>query len=369
MKMNNRALGILLLIQIALAAALLTNRDRLSGYAESQKLLAFDSAKVDGLVLESGEADDAPIELRRGESVWTTAAGFPADTDRIDRLLADLESLERRIAVATTEASAKRLKVARSSFERHLRLTGDGDTLAELYVGSGAGAGRAHVRVASQDAIYAVALGTYQLPLSIADWQDKTILQFEPAEVARVELDGLSVRAKHPEASESGDEADDADGASEADDAEDAGQTVWLAENLAGEERFDAAVFKQQLDQLARLRFQQALSAEEAPAGEPANRVTVHLLDGRSHDYTIYPPVEASAHGEAADAASGGHRLIVSDHEAVFRLTQSVGDSLTEKWTRENFVTRPEPAEDEATVEAPEADEAASRDSTPKEEE
>lgn len=357
-----------MLMQIALAVALLTNRDRLSDYAESQNLLAFDSAKVDGIVLESGEADDGPVELRRGESGWTTAAGFPADTDRIDRLLADLESLERRIAVATTEASAKRLKVAKSSFERHLRLTGDGETLAEFYVGSGAGAGRAHVRVAGQDAIYAVALGIYQLPVSIADWQDKTVLQFESGEVARVALAGLSVRAKHPEASESGDKADDAAGASEADDAEDAGQIVWLAEDLADEERFDAAAFKRQLDRLARLRFQQATPAEEAPAGEPANRVTVHFLDGRSRDYTIHPPVEASADGEADDTGSREHRLIASDHEAVFLLSQSVGDSLTEKWTRENFVTRPEPADDEAADDAPEADEPAPQDSTPKEE-
>lgn len=348
--MNNRILGIVLLLQIALAVLLLTGRDPLSGYAEGQSLVSFDPAQVDGLRIESGGAEGESLDLRCVDSVWTTAGGFPADADRIDRLLADLQKLEGRIAVATTEASAKRLKVAQSSFERRLSLTQDGATVVELYVGSGAGAGRAHVRVAGQDAIYAVELGSYQLPVEIADWQDKTALQFELSEVDRVVFDGLTVRAEYPRKEGSIDETD-----GEAQDADTEAsvrseEPVWVAEGLGETESFDTAEFKQQLGRLARLVFRQAHDKDSAPAGEPINRFTIHFTDGRARDYAIYSPEEtaedANSENASAQADASAYRLKVSDYRAVFELSNAVGSPLAAAWTRENLVAQPDTAKD-----------------------
>ena len=50
------------------------------------------------------------------------------------------------------------------------------------------------MRLADQDKIYAVTIGSYDLPAEIADWQDKDLLQIEVSEIQSIDLEGLTIR-------------------------------------------------------------------------------------------------------------------------------------------------------------------------------
>ena len=157
MKKNYLLIG-LLALQALVAYFVISGGDELQGHAGIQKLLEFNSEQVDGIRIEDNDGNLA--ELKSEGATWLTAEDFPVNVDRIDRLLERLDGLEHGLAVASSPSSAKRFEVSGDRFQRHLKLLNDGKPVAEFYLGTGAGARRNHVRLADQDKIYAVTVGS-----------------------------------------------------------------------------------------------------------------------------------------------------------------------------------------------------------------
>ena len=241
---KNYLLSILLVLQVLVAYFVISVGDELQGHAGIQKLLEFNREQVDGIRIQDNDGNLA--ELKSEGDAWLTAEGFPVNVDRIDRLLERLNGLEHSLAVASSPSSAKRFEVSGDRFQRHLKLLNDGKPVAEFYLGTGAGARRNHVRLADQDKIYAVTIGSYDLPAEIADWQDKDLLQIEVSEIQSIVLEGLTIRRIE----QSEDDSQDTES--------DIGPTEWFADGLAEDETFKSDEFETQLRNLATLRFDRA---------------------------------------------------------------------------------------------------------------
>jgi hypothetical protein len=154
MNRQNQILTVVLVVQLALAAAIFWPRAVASG-AESGPLLAnFKAADVVGLSIS--DADGNQMELSKKGDGWVLpqAGDFPADGDKITPLLDKIEGIKTNRLVTRTEASQKRLKVADDDFNRLLELTLSDGSSHKLYLGSSAGASATHVRADSESEVF-----------------------------------------------------------------------------------------------------------------------------------------------------------------------------------------------------------------------
>ena len=331
MKKKITILGGLLVLQAFLILAISFRSEGLQSHQGMQALLDFNREQVDRILVADGEQRS---ELKRSGDSWTTAEGFPVEADRVDRLLDRLKELQHGLAVAQTEASLKRFKLSDDEFERRVELYADGKQVASLTLGSGAGARRSHVRAGDGKEIYAVALGSYDLPADIAQWQDKTLLQLEADQVEAVRIGDLTVR-KEVGAAEPAEATEGEEASSEAEP-----ETTWVAEGLSEEQSFDADKFESELKRLLTLRYTRAASDAGLPeAIEPVNTITLELADGETRSYEVY-------HEDVADE----HWLKVSDRKEYFEISSYLGGRFGEHLAADKLIeVNGSMAEDTAT--------------------
>ena len=320
MKKNYLLIG-LLALQALVAYFVISGSDELQGHAGIQKLLEFNSEQVDGIRIEDNDGNLA--ELKSEGDTWLTAEDFPVNVDRIDRLLERLDGLEHGLAVASSPSSAKRFEVSGDRFQRHLKLLNDGKPVAEFYLGTGAGARRNHVRLADQDKIYAVTIGSYDLPAEIADWQDKDLLQIEVSEIQSIDLEGLTIR--RAERSENEDERQDTE--------LDIDSTKWVADGLADDETFKVDEFETQLRNLATLRFDRAFMGSFEEQVIKAKIVVSYGDQDRTYEF-----VETNE--------GDNFWLKVTGFEELFEVSQYNGNRIIDNLTGEKLTEKPELDED-----------------------
>ena len=320
MKKNYLLIG-LLALQALVAYFVISGSDELQGHAGIQKLLEFNSEQVDGIRIEDNDGNLA--ELKSEGATWLTAEDFPVNVDRIDRLLERLDGLEHGLAVASSPSSAKRFEVSGDRFQRHLKLLNDGKPVAEFYLGTGAGARRNHVRLADQDKIYAVTIGSYDLPAEIADWQDKDLLQIEVSEIQSIDLEGLTIR--RAERSENEDESQDTE--------LDIDSTKWVADGLADYETFKVDEFETQLRNLATLRFDRAFMGSFEEQVIKAKIVVSYGDQDRTYEF--------------AESKEGDNFwLKVTGFEELFEVSQYNGNRIIDNLTGDKLTEKPELDED-----------------------
>ncbi len=242
---KNSLLAVLLLVQALIAFFVLTGDRELQDHAGIRKLLEFNPKQINGIRIEDNEGNVA--ELKRVGDTWLTAQDFPADVNRVDRLLSSLNEMEHGLAVANTVSAAERFEVSETNFQRHLKLSDNGKVITEFYLGSGAGARRSHVHLANQEAIYAVTIGSYDLPATINEWQDKDLLQIEMNQIETLKTGDLIIRKNKQVSSETVDE-------------ENVRMPEWILEGLSAGETFKVDDFEAQLRNLATLRYDRAFS-------------------------------------------------------------------------------------------------------------
>lgn len=341
-------LGGLLALQAVLIAFTSFQSKELLGHAGMQALLEFNRELVDRIVLSDG---DEKVELQRSDQGWTTADAFPVEVDRVDRLLERLKGLEHGLVVAQTQAALKRFKLTDDTCERQLQLYADGEEVAALTLGSGAGARRSHVRVGDSNEIYAVTLASYDLPVDIGQWQDKTLLQIEDREVSTVQIGDLTIRQEVAATSTEDEEAvgDATDADESAADAKE--EAVWVVDDLAEDQQFEAENFKRDFDRLLSLRYNRAYTGETladlAESSEPENHISVQFADGSTRDYDLYK------------AKNGGEWLVkVSDREELFELSSYLGSRLGEQLVVDKLIKTEAPEEAVEISEAAENSEA-----------
>ncbi len=316
-------LGGLLAIQALAAYLTLSGGNELQGPTGIQKLLEFNREQVDRIRVEDNDGNLA--ELKRKNDTWLTPEDFPVDTGRVDRLLDQLAQLKHGLAVARSPNAAKRFEVSEDHFQRHLKLLQDGQPVAEFYLGTGAGARRNHIRLADQERIYAARIGDYDLPVDIADWQDKDRLQIKMDEIQSVQLDHLTIRRAEPSKSEG-------------DNTEESKTPEWLAEGLFEGETFKAEEFDSRLRNLATLRYDRAFRGS-IEGQEIQTEINVSYGDS-SRTYKFVKSKEED-----------GFWLKVSGHDNLFEINQYTGDLIIKELTKDKLIEKRDSVEEEPTTE------------------
>jgi hypothetical protein len=230
-------LGGLLALQLVLAVAMNLSSDDYGAFKPQQKLLAFDRKAVDGLRIED-DKNSVVLSKRDGKWVLPQNADFPANTASVERLLDTLAGLDKGWPVATTSAAARRFKVADDKFERKLSLLSNGKPLAVLYVGTSPGYRKVNVRPANQDAVFTVALNTWEASTKVDNWLDKAILAIAPDDVTRLDMPGFVLQRDNDKLSVAG---------------------------LTGEQETNAKAAATLLDKLAGLQIQSLLGVKDKP--------------------------------------------------------------------------------------------------------
>ncbi|MFU8813918.1 MAG: DUF4340 domain-containing protein [Pseudomonadales bacterium] len=167
----------LLALQVVIIAVVLRTGGS-AGAADAGPLLVFPAERVDVIRIGTTEHQNgAEVRLSRADGGWQLAAGFPADTDKVNEVLAKLAGLRAGWPVASSAGAGERFQVAPGDHQRHVVLEAGGEIVGELYLGTSPGFQRVHARRADDASIFSVALSNYQLPVTADDWLDKTLLQ------------------------------------------------------------------------------------------------------------------------------------------------------------------------------------------------
>ncbi|MCC6201824.1 MAG: DUF4340 domain-containing protein [Gammaproteobacteria bacterium] len=258
-------LGVLLVVQLALAIVVYQTRPNYGAFEPRAKLLAFTASDIDGLQIDDGKGS---VQLRRKEGRWVLAepADAPADSGRITRLLEQLAKLDKGWPVATTAAAAPRFKVTDDAFERRLTLLTGTQQVARLYLGTSPGIRKVHARPAGDDAVYAVALETFEFGTGADDWIDRRIVALVADDLVRIALPGFML------------ERADQD---------------WRLSGLAAGERTDSEEAHVLASKIADLEVQSLLGSEEQPSyrqATPALELTVAKRDGTELTYRFSQP-------------------------------------------------------------------------------
>ncbi|MGJ8639272.1 MAG: DUF4340 domain-containing protein [Opitutaceae bacterium] len=324
---KNYLLGGLLAIQAVAGYVILTGGGDLQKHSGIQKLVEIDRDALDGIRIEDSEGNVA--ELKIVDDSWVTADDFPADSDRVDRLLDRLVELEHGLAIASSSSSAKRFEVSEDAFQRRVELLDGDKTLGSIYLGTGAGARRSHVRLADESSIYTATIGTFELPAEISEWQDKTVLNLDFDSVHSVEFEGLKLSRVQSEEDES-----------ESDEEANSDASEWAVESLADEEIFDYDGFESALRSLTSLRINE-VSSSSLEGLDLKGELTVGYAD-TSRIYKFYKSEENDA-----------YTLSVSDYEELFEIASFTGDRIVENLSKQELVSFPEPIEVEELAEEP----------------
>lgn len=305
---KNYLLGGLLAFQ-AIAGYLVFNEGgELSKHSSTQKLFDFETSAVNGIHIE--DAAGNKTELKRIDNSWRTMDDFPADSDRVDQLLSKLLGLEHGLAIAQSASAAERFEVSEDDFQRSVHLLNGQEILGSLYLGSGAGARRSHVRLTEDDSIYAVTIGTFELPAEISNWQDKNLLKINFDAVNMVQFDGLVFSR-----SENKDDNTDT--------------REWSVAGLDHNEDFDKEAFESALKNLTSLRYNEAFtgSTENLSLG---GEFTIEYADTK-RSYQFYT-------SEGDDSSV----LKVSDYGELFEITSFNAKRILENLNKEKLVSSTE---------------------------
>ncbi len=287
MKTGIILLAALAAVQVVLAVVTHSGDTEVASESVNGVLLEFDKTQVNQLSIQGV---DATVELSKVEGKWQTADGFPANQSKVTGLLDKLGDLKHGLPVGVSENALDRFKVAIDDYESRVQLKQGDDVLADLYLGSGAGARQSHVRRQADSVVYTTSIGVYDAPTAIGEWQDKTVLQLDEKTVKSAELAELKLER----ISKSKDSA-----------------PVWQAAKLPEGKLLNQAGVNEGLQPLWNLRFDEVLGKEAKPdygLDEPA--LTLKLThEGGEREYQFGKMTEGD-----------DYVLKVSDRDEYFRM-------------------------------------------------
>jgi hypothetical protein len=143
------------------------------------------------ILITSTENDS--VSLSRTEENWRLeeAQGYPADAEKVKRLLESLEELSVRRPVVSSARYHEALKVTEEDHERRLRIwaEGDEDPAVDLLLGSSPNYRLSHVRLVGDDRVYeARGLSKYELRADADSWIERRLMEIPYADVMSVRL-------------------------------------------------------------------------------------------------------------------------------------------------------------------------------------
>lgn len=193
----SRAVSLLLLlslVQCVIVVALYWPKSPESGQppdSVTQLLAPSVADQVDEVVI--GDEQDNEVRLvKRGERWLLPDLGnLPADSAKVEKLVATLADEQTGWPVASTVAARQRFQVANYHYQRRLTLLGGGEELGTLYLGTSPGFRKVHARRGDQDAIFSIGLSVFDMPGDNEQWLDRRLLQIRTP--TRIVADGYSL--------------------------------------------------------------------------------------------------------------------------------------------------------------------------------
>ena len=161
--------GVQLLIVAGLLLASTTGSSR-----EADLFLSFESDLIDRVTLDDG--DGLELSLAKSDDGWSLGSGIPVDDEKMADVLSKLQKLKRPWPVATTSATQDRFEVSDEKYQRHVQLYVSDDIVADFYLGTSPGYRRVHAREVEGDDIFSIDLSNYEIPTTVNEWLDKTLL-------------------------------------------------------------------------------------------------------------------------------------------------------------------------------------------------
>lgn len=282
--------------------------------------------QINRIVLEGPE--HAKVVLVKEGDTWALPelGKFPADSRRVSTLLDKVLGTKTGLPIAVTSGAKTRFKVSDEAFERRITLAENDKTLAILYLGSSSGPRRSYVRTDGEDEIFALELAAYELPVQLADWEEKTILRFPKTDIKALEVAGLRLDQSTEPASPSAEKR-----------TEDQSHTavsplVWEARELNVDRRLetkpDAVDKLAQL--LADLTFDKVLGREisqEYGVEKPLLTITLTRKSGATMTYVL-----------GKNPKREEYTLKVSSHPEYFRLPSYQATALLEAADRNKLL-------------------------------
>jgi hypothetical protein len=198
MNRTQATLAGLLVIQAVLILLIRSPLSGSTGPVEATPLLpvleSFSPARM-----EISGVDDAKLTLVRDGESWSLEEldGFPADSEKIDKLLEDLAGLTVRRPVVTASRYHGKFKVAEDENEARLRMWDDtaGEPQVDLFVGSSSSYRAAHVRKSGEDPVYEVrGLSPYDLRPTANTWFARELVSIPRSEIVALVLDNANGR-------------------------------------------------------------------------------------------------------------------------------------------------------------------------------
>ena len=318
-------LGALILAQIALLYYQLRTNSPLAQQSIQQSLLPIQNKAVEALSIE--DADGTQVHLRKIDQQWQTNNGFSAQQDKVTQLIEKILSLKTNLASAQTDAAAQRFQVAEDTFQRKLTIKTASSEAIKLFVGSGAGARRSHVRLGSEKAIYSLPIAEYELSASESDWQDLNCLRLATDSIKLVELDGLSLLKV---ASNDAQSTEESDNGSETD-KEATSAPEWIGKDSSGEIAIHSDAVANAVRQLSQLRIEQA----EHIAKEPLNErlyLSLQYEQGRRDYRLLQSPDDTSQYWLKASDLEG-YALKINERNA---------QQILENWSADTLMVKTE---------------------------
>jgi hypothetical protein len=259
-------LGVVLAVQLGLAAVLAFSEPSIGALRPGQPLLQFDPAKVDRVMIAGPKG--APLVLARRNGKWRLPSrfGFPAANDKVEAFVTSLAGLKPRLPVATTADAAARFEVDRTDFRRKVTVKSGKRTVATLFLGKADGARRSYARAHGSHAVYQVELGTYRASVEARDWRDPDFLHVDVSRIRRLHL---------PEATIEHD------------------KQHWRIDGLKAKQTTNEAAAAALVDQLTNLSYRSVLGTHDQAAysqAKPVLRCTLDLTSGKHRTYIFSKP-------------------------------------------------------------------------------
>ena len=170
--LNKTTLIAALAVQMAIVGVLLAVAS--GSQVEAEPFLTFDARAVDGL---SVAGEDGEVTLTKAASGWQLPDGLPVDETKVDGVIEKLADAAAGWPVATSASVQERFEVAEDNHQRRLTLSGGGEPVADIYLGTSPGYRKAHARRVDDDDIYAITFSNYEAGTKAADWLDKALLR------------------------------------------------------------------------------------------------------------------------------------------------------------------------------------------------
>lgn len=297
--MNRRILilAILLGVQVLLGAAL--NFDFSRHKPANEAMLSFKRDQVDRIEVA---AKDGSTQLVLKDGSWRLPGYFdlPATADGVKVLYDQLDKFEPNTPVATTADAQARFKVAPGDFERKIVFSHGDKVLATVYVGTGAARNRSMVRVDGSNDIREEPIAIYELQTDPAQWVNKTLLNEPADQIARIDVDGMTLTREATKVTPAGQSAPAAAAAG------------WTVSGVPAGHHFDAAAADKLAQLVAKIGFDSVLGNAVKPEyglAVPALKLSLTLRDGRKRDYLLGKPEKES-----------WYALQVSDRKEIFKL-------------------------------------------------